>query len=53
MPLTESDIRLCVDAIWDNSIDARRAAALYDSDFDRAEAELKDSFVTFLAECKC
>ena len=46
--MSEDDIALCVDALWDNAIDGRLADLLWDSDFDKAETELRRSFVNWL-----
>lgn len=45
--MAEADIDRIVAALWDYQ-DARRADRKYDSDFDRAEAELRASFVAWL-----
>lgn len=48
--MSDADIKVCVDALWDNAIDGRRADRLYNSDFDRAERELRESFEAWLKE---
>jgi hypothetical protein len=45
--MPESDIEVIVAALWDYQ-DARRADAMYGSDFDRVECELRASFVEWL-----
>lgn len=42
-----ADVDRIVGAIWDYQ-DARRAAFKYECDFDRAEADLRASFVAWL-----
>lgn len=46
--MTEEDIRLCVDALWDNAIDGRLADLRWGSDFDKAERHLRKSFEYWL-----
>ena len=48
--MSEQDIRLCVDALWDNAVDGRLADKNLDSDLDEAERLLRESFLTFLRE---
>ncbi len=46
--MTDAEVNVCVDALWDNAIDGRFADRHLDSDFDKAEAMLKASFVAWL-----
>lgn len=47
--MSEDEIRLCVDALWDNAVDGRIADSHLDSDFDKAERHLRRSFEAWLA----
>lgn len=48
--MSKEDVETCVSALYENAVDGRRADALFDSDFDRAETELRTSFEKWLAE---
>lgn len=47
--MDDHEYRLCLEALWDNAVDGRFADLKYDSDFDRAEADLDKAFREFLA----
>ena len=47
--MDEDMIRLCIAALWENSIDGRLADYRYNSDFSQQEKELTDSFLEYLA----
>lgn len=46
--MKEEDIRVAVNALWDNAIDGRLADKNLDSDFDEAERLLRAGFEAFL-----
>lgn len=46
--MSDDEIKLCVDALWDNAVDGRIADRHLGSDFATAERHLKSSFVTWL-----
>ncbi len=47
--MDDPDLRRCLEALWDNSIDGRLADLKYDSNFDMQEVDLRTSFIEFLA----
>lgn len=47
--MSEDQIKLCVEALWDNAIDGGIADRHLGSDFDKAERHLRCSFEWWLA----
>lgn len=45
---SSSEIDLAVNALYENCLDGRFADEKWDSDFDKAEEELRKSFIYFL-----
>ena len=47
--MVDQDIRLCVNALYENLMDGMIADLRYQSDWDKAEAELEQTFRAFLS----
>lgn len=47
-PMADGDVLLCVSALYENLQDGMIADKRFDSDFDKAEADLERSFREFL-----